>query len=385
MSARPKNIFEHIGRTWFTGVLYLLAAAGYVFYFLLYMVRMMQSRKKRFPFVPMIFIVSIALLVALVVFPFGNRGVEFKLDVDRGMRVATIAHRLKDAHVIRSETAFRILARLTKCDRHILSGRYTFYVNDDLLHAVRCLLHVEPIEVSVTIPDGLTIEQTASIFARTIHIDSLAFVNDCSDPKILAKHGVNARSAEGYLFPETYKFNPAASANDVIERMMTLADSVWSSVRDSANDAGGSLSRSEAITLASIVEKEAALRLEEPHISGVFHNRLKMHMPLGADPTVRYIFRKFTGPLYKSELANESPYNTRIHTGLPPAPICSPSRGALIAALRPVETHDVYFVAKWDGSGAHYFSVSYEEHLKKTQAARVANEKEKVIIHQDER
>ena len=134
------------------------------------------------------------------------------------------------------------------------------------------------------------------------------------------------------------------------------------------------LSKSQTVVLASIIEKEAVVESERPRISAVFHNRLNKGMPLGADPTVRYIFKKFSGPLLVSELKNRSPYNTRIFAGLPPGPICSPGLASLKAALLPVESRELYFVAKWDGSGAHDFSLTYEEHNRKKETIQRFNQ-----------
>jgi UPF0755 protein len=134
------------------------------------------------------------------------------------------------------------------------------------------------------------------------------------------------------------------------------------------------LTRRQIVIVASIVEKEAVLGAERPRIAGVFFNRLRLGLPLGADPTVRYIFRKWSGPLYMSELNSPSAYNTRRNKGLPPGPICSPGRASLAAAVSPLQTNELYFVAKWDGSGGHEFSLTYEDHVRKTYSIRRNNE-----------
>jgi UPF0755 protein len=137
------------------------------------------------------------------------------------------------------------------------------------------------------------------------------------------------------------------------------------------------LTKHETVILASIIEKEAELASERPLISGVFHNRLKKGIPLGADPTTRYILGKFSGPLLASEVSVQSPYNTRLHAGLPPGPICSPGLASLTAAMRPQQTKMLFFVAKWDGSGGHDFSMTNEEHSRKKDAIRRSNEQRK--------
>jgi UPF0755 protein len=129
----------------------------------------------------------------------------------------------------------------------------------------------------------------------------------------------------------------------------------------------------QVVILASIVEKEATLDEERGRIAGVFHNRLRLGYPLGADPTVRYALRKFSGPLRVSELNSRHPYNTRVHRGLPPGPICSPGLGSLEAAACPAETKDLYFVARWDGSGGHDFSRTLAEHERKKRLIRRQN------------
>jgi UPF0755 protein len=116
------------------------------------------------------------------------------------------------------------------------------------------------------------------------------------------------------------------------------------------------------LTMASVVEKEAAVPHERTRIAGVFMNRYRKGWPLGADPTVRFIFRNMTGPIYKSQLASDNPYNTRKFAGLMPGPIANPGRQAIEATLFPMQTEELFFVAKDDGSREHFFSKTNEEH-----------------------
>jgi UPF0755 protein len=118
------------------------------------------------------------------------------------------------------------------------------------------------------------------------------------------------------------------------------------------------------VTLASIVEKEAGVPSERPLIAGVFYNRLLQNWSLGADPTVRFVLRKLTGPITVKDLNVNSPYNTRRFTGLPPGPICNPGKGALLAALNPANTEMMFFVAKDNGSRQHFFSKNNTEHIR---------------------
>ena len=148
--------------------------------------------------------------------------------------------------------------------------------------------------------------------------------------------------------------------------------STWSTI-EVQSELKQKYSHHQLVTLASIIEREATLFSEQPLISGVFHNRLRKGYPLGADPTVRFALKKFGGPLRVSELNCPSPYNTRRFSGLPPGPICSPGKGALTAAAQPFKTKNLYFVAKWDGSGEHDFSVTNAEHERKKREIRRRN------------
>ncbi|HDP80904.1 MAG TPA: endolytic transglycosylase MltG [Spirochaetes bacterium] len=171
--------------------------------------------------------------------------------------------------------------------------------------------------------------------------------------------GLNAPSLEGYLFPDTYIFPEESDSRDVImaayRRMRTVLDGL-----DLPNMKISGLSLHETLTLASLIEKEAQIPRERKYISAVFHNRLKRGMKLDCDPTVRYAARNFKGPITRSELDSLSPYNTYVHRGLPPTPICSPGKESILAAVNPAPVDFLYFVSRNDGS--HYFSATLNEH-----------------------
>jgi UPF0755 protein len=251
----------------------------------------------------------------------------------------------------------------------------TLLEKESVFSASKKLLDVKAIEIAATIPEGLIIEQTASILHRSLGIDSAVFVKLCSDSAYIAKASPGATSLEGYLFPDTYRFSPGITAREIIQRMLDRFEEAYQSLQP--DPVAAPYARRGIVTLASIVEKEAALAEERPRIAGVFYNRLRAGVPLGADPTVRYILRKFDGQLRVSELNNPSPYNTRRFAGLPPGPICSPGLSSLQAAAAPLATNELYFVAKWDGSGAHDFSKSYREHDRKKLSIRQRTESRK--------
>jgi UPF0755 protein len=348
-----------------------MAAAGYVLYGLLYMIRFFQKRKIAF-FTGVVIIAGLVSVIAMLVVHESETGMPVEITVQPGQPVKVLAGRLAERNVIRNAFTMTIWLRITGTDKKVQAGMYTFFTGEGIISATKRLSGAQPLSVTITIPEGLTIEQTASKCAAALGIDSAAFVKECYDGLSIKKSGLGTASLEGYLFPDTYRFNPSPSVEDVIDRFTKRFMQVYPLLVKS--DASEKYSMNEIVTLASIVEKEAVLANERRHIAGVFHNRLRLNYPLGADPTVRYLLKKFTGPLRVSELQNPSPYNTRKHTGLPPGPICSPGQESLQAALNPLNTDDLYFVAKWDGSGAHDFSKSNSEHVRKKNEIRRANE-----------
>ena len=186
------------------------------------------------------------------------------------------------------------------------------------------------------------------------------------DAKFAKSLGIDAKSLEGYLLPDTYPFPIDANEETILRQMVAanlkFRDQLEKDTRPSKWKELGNWHR--VLTLASVVEEETGIPEERPLIAGVFHNRLKIDMPLGADPTVRFIFKNLTGPIYKSQLNSNSPYNTRKFKGLMPGPISNPGRKAIDAALHPAETDALYFVAKDDGSMTHFFSKTLADHNK---------------------
>jgi UPF0755 protein len=361
----------------FTGCIALLALGGYCVYCLLWMGRLIM---KKFQFV--ITVVLLALLLAAgsaawlfnyYFMPVKRSGAEetVQLTIERGTSARAVADTLESLGVVRSGKMFYYWLRYT--ETAIQAGRFTFVKGEGAVNAAEKLLKAEIVERTVIVLEGLTMEQAAGKVAAQTGIDSAEFVRLCRDSAFIASVGVSAKTLEGYLFPDTYRFPEQVTADAVVRRMTArfneaLAGVVWNA------DIKAKYSLHEVLTLASIVEKEATLPSERGRIAGVFHNRLKKGWPLGADPTVRYIFRKFDGPLYVSELNSDSPYNTRRFVGLPPGPICAPGLGAIQAGAKPDSTDDMFFVALWDGSGAHDFSVTNAEHDRKKLKIREENE-----------
>jgi UPF0755 protein len=365
------SFLRFLSATWFTGVLYLLAIAGYGLYALLWTYRMMASRKGLIVIAGAIICSAVAVDLLL---PHPDASQTVTLTVAPGQSLHSIGVALRKSRVVRSEVLLRAWIKTRGYEKKIQAGDYLFFAGEGIFSASEKLLHARAREQSITIPEGMTIEQTASIFTRAAGIDSIAFVRLCADSAFISRCTIDAPSLEGYLFPDTYRFPDSVDAAEIITRMTRRFREKFADISiDSAIDRR--YSRRQLITLASIVEKEATLGEERGRIAAVFYNRLRRGELLGADPTVRFIFHKFSGPLRVSELSVDNPYNTRRFAGLPPGPICSPGLAAIQAAATPPQTKELYFVAKWDGSGAHDFSNTLAEHERKKEVIRRLNDR----------
>ena len=230
----------------------------------------------------------------------------------------------------------------------------------------------------VTIPEGRASWEIPAYLQKSFpDLDTARWNKLVQDPQFTRSLGIEAKSLEGYLLPDTYPF-AINSDEESILRQMVAANL---KLRDEFKERKGSMWATlgnwhRVLTLASVVEEETGIPEERPLIAGVFHNRLRIGMPLGADPTVRFIFRNLTGPIYKSQLNSDNPYNTRKFAGLMPGPISNPGRKAIEAALFPEKTEALYFVAKDDGSHTHFFSTNLADHNKyKDVAAKNRGEK----------
>ncbi|HDH97357.1 MAG TPA: endolytic transglycosylase MltG, partial [Proteobacteria bacterium] len=211
----------------------------------------------------------------------------------------------------------------------------------------------------ITIPEGLTIREMDALLADRGVLAEGEFERYCRNPDNAGRYGIEAESLEGFLFPDTYLVPYDISVDKLVDVMVGRFREVFDpNLVADAERLGMSIL--EAVTLASMIEKETALDEEKPLISAVFHNRLKRGMKLQCDPTVIYGLEDFDGNLTREDLKNPHPYNTYVHSGLPPGPICNPGRTSLVAAVRPADVDYLYFVAKRDGS--HHFSSTYSEH-----------------------
>lgn len=266
---------------------------------------------------------------------------------------------LEQEGVIKSGILFEF-AYQQKDQPTILPGEYRFNNGLSPRSAVSLLAKGPPPsipEVTVILQEGLRLVDFADKLDQAGIVDRNEFLNATRDPEIIKEIvGVKARDLEGYLFPDTYKFRKKTPAKTVIRRLYQNFLDVLPDVTSSG------LSRHEFVTLSSIVQREGLLDKERPRIAAVFFNRLKKGMKLETDPTIRFALDRYdTRPILYKDLEVESPYNTYRVYGLPPGPISSVGKASFEAVANPLDSNDIFFVAR--GDGGHYFARTHREHL----------------------
>jgi UPF0755 protein len=302
-----------------------------------------------------------------------------RLVVPKRASLKSVAESLAAHGVISSASRFRLTARVLGwftprfrgLDRHLRPGRYEFARGERTQKILEDMLAGNTADDFFTVPEGFTIAEIAQAAAQKLGMDSAAFVAAAKDSDLLARLGIppKVHDLEGYLFPETYRVVFGASPEQLVHQMVQGFLAVWDTTWD-ARAAELGLSRHEVVTLASIVEAEVRHSADRRIIAGVYMNRLKRRHPmkLEADPTVIYAMGKHVNRVRMKDLEIRSPYNTYLHTGLPPGPIGSPGRASLLAALWPANHDYLFFVARPDGS--NMYSRTGAEHLDSVRVAR---------------
>jgi UPF0755 protein len=281
------------------------------------------------------------------------------LGVGEGARFATIADDLERLGVVRSALALRLWARLTGRDRDVEWGDYLFEAPVSALAVLdRLALPPDPIG-RMTIPEGLTVDETLALLVQSGHGSREAFARLLADPAFLDREALPVVGAEGYLFPDTYVFPSTMTPERVLHEMLERFRSAFDETLAARGRALG-LSPHEIVTLASLVEEETTRAEERRLVSAVFHNRLRRGMRLQSDPTVLYGRPSGDRAITRRDLETPTAHNTYVIAGLPPTPIANPGRAALEAAVDPAETDALYFVARGDGS--HEFTSSLAAH-----------------------
>ena len=307
----------------------------------------------------------------------GYEGAEQFVDLPPGAGSRAIGDRLVAAGVVSDPITFRAALWLTEQGRHLKAGEYRFDRAMTPIDVLAKIARGDVYVIALTFPEGLTILEMARLFEAHGLGPAAAFVEAAKD--VSSIHGVDpaATDLEGYLFPETYALSRHADAASLVRLMTARFAHVFTPELRQAAAARG-LSVRQALTLASIVEKETARGDERPVVAAVYENRLRIGMALQCDPTVIYALQRagtYDGNLHHDDLAFDSPYNTYRYPGLPPGPIASPGLAAIEAALHPADADFLYFVSRNDGS--HAFARNLDEHNRNVQKYQVQYFREK--------
>lgn len=275
-----------------------------------------------------------------------------------GTRTTEIAERLARDGVIRDRVLFLLFALLRGSYGGLKAGEYQFTPSMGLLDVIKILEDGRVLVHKVTIPEGATVRDIATLLSEEGLVDKDRFLYLAMNRTVAAQYDPEANTLEGFLFPDTYHLIKGMGEEEIIDRMVQRFFRAFTG-RDELHARRQGMSRYQVVTLASIIEKEATAEEEKPIIAGVFYNRLRRGMRLQADPTVLY-GRDQQGPPTRRDLQADHPYNTYTQEGLPLGPIANPGEGALKAALYPAKVNYLYFVSKRDGT--HHFSQTLEEH-----------------------
>jgi len=274
-----------------------------------------------------------------------------------GTSTRAMANTLKEKGVI-SDAWLLLAARALRRGTTLQAGEYRFERPASPLDVFGRIARGDIYYMELLVPEGFNMFDIAETVGKLGTIRPEAFLAAARNPALIRDLDPSAPSLEGYLFPNKYRIDRHTTAQQICRMMTDEFRARWKALRTAANV-------HRTVTLASMVEREARLPAERPVVASVFHNRLAIGMKLDCDPTTVYaalLDHRYRGVIHRSDLENDSPWNTYRHAGLPPGPIANPGLSSIEAALAPATTDYLYFVAKADGSGGHRFSQSLVQH-----------------------
>lgn len=290
------------------------------------------------------------------------------LTISRGTSFSAVVDSLEAKGIIHSKFAMKVAGRILGWSKELKVGRYSFeswMSNYSMLRDLKDGTSRRMIAVSI--PEGVRMQTVARRFQSELGVDSAKIMQHCTDSSEVRSFGIDGKTLEGYLLPDTYLFQWQTNEKDIVERLVgAFKEFYHDSLVERQQELGWTTA--QVLAFASIVEGEAQLDSERTIIAGVYHNRLKKRMKLEADPTIQYVLPDGPRRLLYRDLRIESPYNTYLKYGLPPGPINNPGREAILATLYPAVHQYLFFVA--DGKGGHVFSRSYSEHQRAVRTYR---------------
>jgi UPF0755 protein len=303
--------------------------------------------------------------------PAGDPSAVVDLLVEEGDTATAVIDRLSTAGVVQDSTLLRYYMRYRGFDVSVEVGRYLLHGDMTVRQLAEALQTAQPTVSMFTVLEGWRAEEIATALSiSSMNIDAsefMAIVHSRPSDYLFLDSIPDPPSLEGFLFPDTYNIDPDATSNDVVDQMLANFEGRVGPEIQAAFESHD-LTLHQAVTLSSIIEREAVVPEEQSVIASVFLNRLALGMNLDADPTVQYALGLTEGGWWKAGLTVEdleidSPYNTYRYPGLPPGPISNPGLSALQAVAAPEDTPYLYFRALCDDSGRHAFATTFEEHL----------------------
>jgi len=279
------------------------------------------------------------------------------VDFARGTSTRSMATVLADKGVVERPWLF-LAARALRRGTNLQAGEYKFDKPASPFEILGRLARGDIYYMELLIPEGFNMYDIADAVGKLGTMPPETFLAAAKNPAMIRDLDPDAPSLEGYLFPNKYRVYRHTTADQICRMMTSEFRAQWKAIRTGAP-------LHDTVTLASMVEREARRPEERPVVASVFHNRLRIGMKLDCDPTTVYaalLDNRFRGTIYRSDLADRSPWNTYQHPGLPPGPIANAGLSTIKAVLSPAETPYLYFVAKADGSGGHNFSESLVKH-----------------------
>ncbi len=290
-----------------------------------------------------------------------SSGEKFVL-IPRGASSLAISRQLAREGIVRHWVLFLGYVKTLQRAHPLQAGEYRFTEPLTVPQVAEKLVRGMVYYHEVTIPEGFSVFDIADLLSQLGLATADSFRSASGNPRFIHDMVPEARSLEGFLFPDTYRFPRGVTAEEITRKMVdqfrqVVAHSIASELKNSP------LSLQELVTLASLIEKETGIDEERELVSSVFHNRLNHHMPLQSDPTVIYAAKlrgTYRGEILQKDLDQPSPYNTYLHAGLPPGPIANPGLRSILAALKSASTNYLYFVST--GQSRHVFSATLEQH-----------------------
>jgi UPF0755 protein len=281
------------------------------------------------------------------------------IKIENGDGLDITSQKLYQESAIPSINIFTLYAYITNDYQNFLAGEHLIPTNSSMGDIIQILQQIPDAEISVTIPEGLTSKEILTKISQNTNLQSSEIFSELQNPdwqNYTSIDFTNNQNLEGFLFPDTYRFNKETTSKDVITKILDNFNSKWENINHPKNN----LSDYDILILASIIEKEAASDNERDTIAGILINRIDSGMYLGVNATINYILDTPQSFFSNNETSIDSPYNSYTNLGLPPTPICNPGIKSIEAAINPADTDYLYYFHTPDGQTI--FSKTLDEH-----------------------